>query len=252
MDRALINTLIALVTFILTLSFSFSYKIFNKTRISSILKCIAGGIILSALIFHIIPDLYEDKDSFVAPFSCGISFLLLFCIDKLFLCTEGCHDELPKNAGIKKAIIFVIALSVHSFLEGLGCATKTEASLKSYLIGLWGHKWIEAFALGVSISKNLTNNQARWLIFMYSCLTPLGILIGHCLLKIECLSPLLNGLASGSFFYIGFVEMLISELENVKKKEMQKRMSAVTMAFIFMSVFLYFMGMAEKKYGKNV
>ncbi|KAM0678757.1 hypothetical protein BDAP_000540 [Binucleata daphniae] len=239
----------AALMFVFTITFSYAYKIFHKSKISSYLKCFAGGIILSTMIFHIVPDLYETKN-IIGPFFAGISFLVLFWIDKLYLQVQGEHDSLPDNVTLRKATIFVIALSVHSFLEGIGLPAKNSSQVFYYLIGLFGHKWIEAFALGVSIAAApFTQRTAFFLTFLYSSLTPLGIITGLIALKSNVndnvkniIELVLTGLSSGSFFYIGFVEMLNSEFHHhhhykkEKSKTDRNKLTAITTGFFIMTV----------------
>lgn len=133
----------AFVTFLITFVFSYAHKIQKKP--SPLAKCFASGIIISALIFDIIPDIYTNNNNKNSPIYCAISFIFLFTIDKLYLGGE----EMPKNVSIKKAIVFIFALSLHSLFEGLSCHSRTN--LTSYLVGLLGHKWAEAFVFGISI-----------------------------------------------------------------------------------------------------
>lgn len=249
MEEVVKHVFTAFSMFLFTITFAYAYKIFHKLKISSYLKCFAGGIILSTMIFHIVPDLYETKN-ITAPFCAGVSFLILFWIDKLYLQVQGEHDSLPDNVTVRKAVIFVIALSVHSFLEGIGLPAKSSSQIFYYLLGLFGHKWIEAFALGVSISAApFSRKTAFYLTLLYSSLTPLGILTGLLALKAnvnqnvkEMIELVLTGLSSGSFFYIGFVEMLNSEFhhhhhnhKNSSKGDRNK-LTAITTGFFVMTV----------------
>ncbi|KAM0675844.1 hypothetical protein GVAV_000619 [Gurleya vavrai] len=242
--------------FIFTFLFAYAYKIFHKSKISTYLKCFAGGIILSTMIFHIVPDLYETKN-FVAPFFAGVSFLFLFWIDKLYLQAQGEHDSLPENVTMRKAVIFVVALSVHSFLEGIGLPAKTDGQVMYYLLGLFGHKWIEAFALGVSINAApFTRKAVFYLTLLYSSLTPFGIISGLAALKLDvnCYTKdqiilILTGLSSGSFFYIGFVEMLNSEFEHshgkVCVKKNRNKLTAISFGFVIMTILFYVLELAD-------
>ncbi|KAF7683227.1 Protein zntC [Astathelohania contejeani] len=249
--------LLSILTFIFTLTFAVSYKLFAKTTLSAYLKCFAGGVILSTMIFHIFPDLYIIKDSNIAPLFSGLSFLFLFSIDKLYLysqCNEA--DSLPKNSTQAQALLFVIALSMHSFLEGLGIPTKTNIELLWYMIGLLGHKWVEAFALGVSIMiSNFSQRTILYLLILYSALTPLGALFS--LLAISILKNseyfkigemVMTGISSGSFFYIGFIEMLNSEFnfDKENKRAVKLKMAAIFLGFLLMTCVVFACDFIEK------
>jgi zinc transporter 1/2/3 len=154
---------------------------------------------------------------------------------------------LPENSTLKKAIVFVIALSVHSFLEGLGISGKSIKELAWYALGLVGHKWVEAFALGVSIlTSPFSGRSVFLLILLYSSLTPLGSIVGMILLmcykessKFNVVKEILVGMSSGSFFYIGFIEMLNSEFQSAKAKvngrQNRNKLMAIVAGFFFMT-----------------
>ncbi|TBU02353.1 ZIP-like zinc transporter [Hamiltosporidium tvaerminnensis] len=252
--------LLSVFLFIFTFLFACSYKVFSKTKLSSYTKCLAGGVILSTMIFHIFPDLYEEPNSCLAPLFSGISFLILFSIDKLYLnATQHDHDSLPENVTQAQALIFVIALSLHSFLEGLGIPAKTGQALKWYITGLIGHKWVEAFALGVSImTAPFPKKVIMSLIVIYSALTPIGTLLGFYVIeKVKNTSSfmdvklIMTGISSGSFFYIGFIEMLNSEFHfhsNSKNKIRRINMNkicAIFSGFCFMTIVVYVCSLIE-------
>lgn len=133
----------------------------------------------------------------------------------------GCHmDGLDTHSSKTQALVFVIALSMHSFLEGLGMASKnTKDQLIQYLISLFAHKWLEAFALGVNVmNANFSSFFSFLLISFYAVLTPLGIVIGIICEQITLNGPYagytmlcLNGLAVGSFLFVSCIEMIPPE-----------------------------------------
>ncbi|KAF7683686.1 Zinc transporter ZIP1 [Astathelohania contejeani] len=249
--------ILSIVIFIFTFIFAISYKLFARTSLSSYLKCFAGGVILSTMIFHIFPDLYLHKDSNIAPLFSGCSFLLLFSIDKLYLYSQSNEaDSLPEGSTQAQALLFVIALSMHSFLEGLGIPTKKNAELFWYMVGLLGHKWIEAFALGVSIMiADFKPKTIFRLLLLYSSLTPLGAIISSVAMQLLSNSTyfkigelVMTGISSGSFFYIGFIEMLNSEFSSGKKdkKAIKYKMTAIFLGFILMTVVVFICDTIEK------
>lgn len=160
-----------------------------------------------------------------------------------------CHmDGINSNASKLQTVIFVAALSVHSFLEGLGMVTKsTTKQLVSFLISLFMHKWIEAFALGTGVAKAAFSSAHNfWLIFLYSILTPLGALLGMILFAIsndfdghlfsnEMISQILDGLALGSFLFVSCIEMIPAEFH--KQNEQSKfKFVALTCGFLIMAL----------------
>lgn len=234
---------ISAATFLFTLAFSFSYTFLQRFKeTSTYAKCLAGGIILATLLFHVFPDVCTSENFLIGEFATGISFLLLFAIDKLYLYTgNNENDTLPENITKAQAIVFIIALSLHSFLEGLGIPAKSGSKLIYYIIGLFGHKWIEAFALSVSVhTSGFSKKYIKFLLMLYSSLTPLGTIVGYLMIQFmsntEWFLPFeccLNGIACGSFIYIVFMEMLLSEFNNIKKRK--NKFFTVVMGFLIMS-----------------
>lgn len=173
-----------------------------SSLVMSYLNCAAGGVVLGALMMHMLPHVIEseDDDNKVYPYGAlcaGLAFLLLFAIDRLFLTHShlpntplsvekschsndlmgGCHtDAISPSSSKAQAFVFVLALSVHSFFEGLGMATQqTEKNIVSYIISLFTHKWLEAFAMGVTIMNAYFSHTVSFLLILfYSSLTPLG------------------------------------------------------------------------------
>lgn len=251
--------LLSVFLFFFTLLFSFSYRFFKNLQISSYSKCFAGGIILSTLIFHIFPDVYQSNCGYLGQLFSGISFLILFSIDKLYLyVNDNENDSLPKNVSKAQAFIFIIALSLHSFMEGLGIPAKEGKSLVWYSLGLLGHKWIEAFALSVSVHTSGFEMRIVYaLLTFYSFLTPFGTLIGMALIKVlennkyfDNLTSILNGISCGSFFYIEFIEMLNSEFDKqsmIAKKKNRKKVLAIFVGFVLMTLAALGFHWAESK-----
>lgn len=129
----------------------------------------------------------------------------------------GCHmDGLDSRSSSTQAFVFVVALSLHSFLEGLGAAAQSnKENIFMYLISLFGHKWLEAFALGVNVlNAKFSAAFGFLLIAFYSSLTPLGIALGM-LFKVTMNSvhveAILNGCAVGSFIFVSCIEMIPPE-----------------------------------------
>ena len=157
-------------------------------------------------------------------------------------------DGINSNASKLQTVIFVVALSVHSFLEGLGMVTKsTTKQLVSFLISLFMHKWIEAFALGTGVAKAAFSSAHNfWLIFLYSILTPLGALLGMILFAIsndfdghlfsnQMISQILDGLALGSFLFVSCIEMIPAEFHK-QNKQSKFKFVALTSGFLIMAL----------------
>jgi zinc transporter ZupT len=158
----------------------------------------------------------------------------------------GCHmDSFTSTSTQSQTIVFILAMSLHSFLEGLGLGTKKDqTALMSFLGSLFAHKWLEAFALGVAILRaNYSSGRTFLLIFIYSILTPLGM-IGSVVLKSsitsfsssksELVSLILDGLAAGSFLFVSCIEMIPPEFHQ-KDKHTKWKFLALSVGFAFMA-----------------
>lgn len=156
----------------------------------------------------------------------------------------GCHmDGLDAHSSRTQALVFVVALSMHSFLEGLGMASKnTQRGLLLYLISLFAHKWLEAFALGVNVmNATFSDIYAFGLVVFYALLTPLGIILGMLFESITLNSPhaelaeqLLNGLAVGSFMFVSCIEMIPPEFHK-KTRHTPYKFIALVVGFLLMA-----------------
>ena len=310
----------------------------------SILNCLAGGVVLGALLMHMIPEMViphdETNDACEGLYqwgclAAGLSFLLLFSVDRLFLshahceneegkahdhvhnvssehdhhkhedrlsqalekphshhhhdhdhdsvhshehdhshdqeygltrqdssidslkvphedCHEadilgGCHMEGIRTSKSKlQTYVFVFCLSLHSLLEGLGMSGKnTRGNLFRFLTGLFAHKWIEAFALGVTVlNARFSKFESFSLMTFYALLTPIGIGAGM-LADFYTASPqkkgekaltelVLNGAAAGSFLFVSCIEMIPPEF-HTKNQSTPAKFMAIVIGFMIMA-----------------
>ena len=304
----------------------------------SLLNCVAGGVVLGALLMHMIPEIVAPHSNGNCEyqwgcFAAGVSFLLLFSVDRLFLSHAHCENEEtpkgghgghshddhshsnqadPKNIphahhhhgkecnhdhdhdhndhthshsharqpssieseelgphedcheadimggchmeGIRtsksqlQTYVFVFCLSLHSLLEGLGVAGKDESSLGNFLFGLFAHKWIEAFALGVTVlSARFSATKSFFLMGFYSILTPLGIVLGMLSDYLSAssgtshivLNRVMNGLSAGSFLFVSCIEMIPPEF-HTKNQSTPVKFMAIVIGFMIMAIASHF------------
>ncbi|RKP21431.1 Zip-domain-containing protein [Rozella allomycis CSF55] len=127
--------------------------------------------------------------------------------------------EVPIQASKSKALIFIISLGIHSFIEGMGAGASEGRRMWSMFISLLAHKGLESFALGMSIfNAKFSKTWSFLIIALIALLTPLGCGLGigldHLISSLhrETFDSIINGLASGSFLYISCIEMIPSVL----------------------------------------
>ena len=111
--------------------------------------------------------------------------------------------------------ILMIALSVHSIFEGLAVGlSKTEKDVMDMVIAILIHKGAAGSSLGISLVKTFPNDfkLCRWLILTFSMATPLGVIIGMCVLNAgDIYDVIFSSLAAGTFLYIACTEVIVEE-----------------------------------------
>ncbi|PIO76809.1 hypothetical protein TELCIR_01107 [Teladorsagia circumcincta] len=87
------------------------------------------------------------------------------------------HSE----ASLLKSLTFAVAMSFHSILEGFALGVQnTTARIVTLFISLILHKGVEAFSVGLQISKGNSNKLKAVIatILIYALMTPLGSGLG--------------------------------------------------------------------------
>lgn len=104
-------------------------------------------------------------------------------------------NESSMNVNLLKSLTFAFAISFHSVLEGFALGVQVQKTLILFMesfvwqenttgiltlfISLIIHKSIEAFSVGLHISKSGSNSRiVASLILAYALMTPIGALIG--------------------------------------------------------------------------
>lgn len=159
----------------------------------------------------------------------------------------GCHMEGIRTSKSKlQTYVFVFCLSLHSLLEGLGMSGKNNQNdLFKFLFGLFAHKWIEAFALGVTVlGARFSNLESFALMGFYAILTPLGIAIGMLSDYFferaidghkTTMEIVMNGAAAGSFLFVSSIEMIPPEF-HTKTQSTPIKFLAIVLGFMIMAL----------------
>ncbi|CCD71891.1 Zinc transporter ZIP3 [Caenorhabditis elegans] len=123
-----------------------------------------------------------------------------------------------------RSITFVLALGIHSIIEGLAFGVQSgNDTIIALFLSLMVHKLIVAFSVGLQLFRTHAH-QIKWVIisiFTLASMTPLGALIGlavtsaadNALWK-DLTITILQGLAVGTFIYVTFFEVLLHERDN--------------------------------------
>ncbi|EPB67159.1 metal cation transporter, ZIP family [Ancylostoma ceylanicum] len=123
-----------------------------------------------------------------------------------------------------RSITFVLALSIHSVIEGIALGVGDNASETTALfLSLLVHKLIVAFSVGLQLARTHAH-QLQWVVasvFTFALMSPLGAIIGMAVQSAAANSfskdltvTVLQGLAVGTFLYVTFFEVLLHERDN--------------------------------------
>lgn len=254
MDSDFLVNAAAVLLFVVTFGFCYVYQVIKPLmRMYTYIKCFTGGFIIGVILLEVLPDIYTS-DSSVPVLATGLSFFLLFIISKLYIERVDAKDQdsIPEDASKGQALVFILALSLHSFMEGLGMGSKQDQKLVWYIVSILVHKWLEAIILGASVLTSALPSKISFvLLLVYSSLTSLGALIGKRLSQgaLTAAGPsylmlAMDGVAAGSFFYIGFVEMVGNEFQtsagkNTRRETVQKILSMFSGYLAITSVILF-------------
>jgi len=134
--------------------------------------------------------------------------------------------ELPKS---KKVGVLIFALAIHSVFEGLAIGVESKATTFLQLAGaILIHKCVVAFAVGTRlIDAGLKIKGIMISLTIFCISTPIGIAFAMGLLEalsvvaesrstISLVSGLIQGLSTGFFLYITFVEMICDVISDGK------------------------------------
>ncbi|XP_022105825.1 zinc transporter ZIP3-like [Acanthaster planci] len=119
-----------------------------------------------------------------------------------------------------RSVLLLLALSFHSIFEGLAIGLQTSVS---HLLGIFAavaiHKTILSLSLGNALVQE---NRSKTFVFLssfgFAAMAPLGIVFGILLFNEEeglvksAISGVLQGIATGTFLYITFFEVLGKEM----------------------------------------
>lgn len=117
-------------------------------------------------------------------------------------------NDLDSNASSLSGLLLMLALSIHSILEGLSLGAASKSHAWGIFLAIFAHKGVAAFALGVSwLRLGTKGQQGSYVAAMswFASMTPLGIVVGKSAEESPAASAV-TALSAGTFIYIGLVE----------------------------------------------
>lgn len=164
-------------------------SILNKSKNEQIIKLMlafSGGFLLSIAFIHFIPELYEFHD-----FNIGAYILIGFLIQLVLEFFSGGieHGHVHIHEGAKLPIALVIALSVHSLLEGIPIGSQLagieiatahhHGSDNTLLFGVLFHRLPVAIALMTLLVSSKISKVQTWIFLsIFALTTSVGLIIG--------------------------------------------------------------------------
>ncbi|NJN42288.1 MAG: ZIP family metal transporter [Flammeovirgaceae bacterium] len=187
----------------------------TSTGLYKLALVFAGSYLFSITIVHILPELFfqDINPGVLGVFTLG-GFFLQQGLDFLSKGVEHGHIHVHNTSHhheSNSALWVVIALSVHSLLEG-GMLARSTAVVHQHNSNtlLWGiiiHKAPEAFALmSVLVCFLARKSVAVLYLIIFALASPVGLLLSDYLLSTELMSPrsftYLLAVVSGNFLHI--------------------------------------------------
>jgi len=145
-----------------------------------------------------------------------------------------------------RAFLLLTALTFHSVFEGLAIGLQEQpGNLIRLLIAVVAHKIIMALSLGVSLaqSKGLTKTRFMISILIFSLASPFGMAIGIWVSNLaqndasDIITAILQCIATGTFLYITFFEVLPHEFTSSSKSRL-KKWTCVVIGFLVMCILI--------------
>ena len=170
-------------------------------------EAFACGVFLGAGLLHMLGDAANDfiELGYHYPFA----FLLAGTVFLALLLLEHVSQEFYQHRGAQSksfAIIAVLMLTIHSFLEGSALGLSNNVAFMVILIAIVAHKWAASFAIAIQLNKSSLNLVGALLWFaLFAVMTPLGVLFGTLITPStnSLLVPIFTSLAAGTFIYLG-------------------------------------------------
>ncbi|KAK2156241.1 hypothetical protein LSH36_218g04010 [Paralvinella palmiformis] len=148
-------------------------------------------------------------------------------------------DVIKQEFGLR-CMLLMIALSVHSFFEGIALGLQDEFyKTVTLFVGIVLHEILVSFAMGLSLAKqNLQLLTAMKICIFYSATIPAGMAIGMAFhgfqsLPAQLTSAIIQGIAAGTFVYVTFLEILPAEINTAKKRLL--KVGFMFLGFAFMA-----------------
>ena len=147
-----------------------------------------------------------------------------------------------EGKGQIRSVLFLTALSFHGVFEGMALGLQSlEGDVWVMCVAIAIHRSILSFGMGLQYSRNYERPATIvFVISAFSIICAVGIIIGICIsagaqlyTDVNVPNAILQSLATGTIFYIIFLNILFKELDGNKDV---KKISCTFVGFAFMAV----------------
>ncbi|MBL4862928.1 MAG: ZIP family metal transporter [Crocinitomicaceae bacterium] len=158
----------------------------KNEQLIKLMLAFSGGFLLSIAFIHFIPELYQESQLDI-----GLYILIGFLIQLILEFFSGGieHGHIHIHEDAKLPIGLILALSIHSFLEGIPLGNQLagyeiatshhHGNDNSLLFGILFHRVPVAIALmTLLITSNVKTSKAWALLAVFALTTPLGVVLG--------------------------------------------------------------------------
>ncbi len=225
----------------------FVKKRYSKSEINQLLN-LAAGVMLAASFFSLLVPSMNDiikydeqnlyKDALAYVLSVFVGVLLVWILNLVLPHEHNAMGRHGPNFDVKKAWLFIIAITLHKLPEGLavGVAYGAETIINplSLVIGIAVHNVPEGLTIAISlIGAGYSKFKASAVAFLIGFMQPIGALVGLLLMDISFnIIPYGMALAGGTMLFVVINEILP---ETYGMKNSNKSAAAVFLGFIIMT-----------------
>lgn len=165
----------------------------------------SGAYLFAITILHLIPEIYETSSARIGIYVLA-GFLFQIFLEFFSEGIEHGHIHVHKHAESAFPFTMMLALSVHSFLEGMPLSGTWSDTKQSLLLGIILHNIPIAIALmSMLMQSHISNAKAFGWLIVFALMTPLGTLTNTLIgqsISIEGFSEKIMGMVIGIFLHI--------------------------------------------------
>ncbi len=190
----------------------------------------SGAYLFSITVVHILPELFEKSENVtIAGIFVLVGFFLQHILEYFSSGVEHghMHEKHAHHHHTGFVTTIVLALTVHSFLEG---TVLTDQHGDSIFLGVLIHKAPAAFALmSVVMCEIKSKTRIALILLIFAMASPSGMLVSY-LISPDSVQPILLGIVAGSFLQISTT--IVFEGSSDHKFNLTKLFSSLVGAFL--------------------